>query len=161
MRGCTAGSNVAGTAVTLRTQTDAHFSGCTASASTRLSGGNYLCTLYVPGFWHACTACCWLVSCSPPKPHFSCACLPASPAELARFAGPKTRSHPGAEKSVRLAVSMLIKTVLQVRVYPAQSVVFGCTFSPASSAVHAAFRRLVSPQHMHQPNAQICIAPFP
>ncbi|PSC74405.1 ARF guanine-nucleotide exchange factor GNOM isoform B [Micractinium conductrix] len=33
--------------------------------------------------------------------------------ELARFAGPKTRSHPGAEKSVRLAVSMLIKTVLQ------------------------------------------------
>lgn len=39
------------------------------------------------------------------------ACLPA---DLAKLAGPKSRSHPGAEKSVRLAVSMLIKTVLQV-----------------------------------------------
>lgn len=33
--------------------------------------------------------------------------------DLAKLAGPKSRSHPGAEKSVRLAVSMLIKTVLQ------------------------------------------------
>src|SRR5690348_562092 len=36
-------------------------------------------------------------------------------ADLAKLAGPKARTHPGAEKSVRLAVSMLIKTVLQVR----------------------------------------------
>lgn len=34
--------------------------------------------------------------------------------DLARLAGPKARNHPGAEKSVRLAVSMLIKTLLQV-----------------------------------------------
>ena len=44
----------------------------------------------------------------PPTP-----CL-ALPADLARLAGPKSRSHLGAEKSVRLAVGMLIKTVLQV-----------------------------------------------
>ena len=36
-------------------------------------------------------------------------------ADLAHLAAqPKQRSHPGAEKSVRLAVSMLVKTVLQV-----------------------------------------------
>lgn len=35
--------------------------------------------------------------------------------DLAKLAGPRqSRSHPGAEKSVRLAVSMLAKTVLQV-----------------------------------------------
>lgn len=42
---------------------------------------------------------------------------PAHPprhADLAKLAGPKSRSHPGAEKSVRLAVGMLVKTVLQV-----------------------------------------------
>ncbi|EFN55517.1 hypothetical protein CHLNCDRAFT_133932 [Chlorella variabilis] len=33
--------------------------------------------------------------------------------DLARLAVKKSRSHPGAEKSVRLAVSMLVKTVLQ------------------------------------------------
>ncbi|PRW57821.1 ARF guanine-nucleotide exchange factor GNOM-like [Chlorella sorokiniana] len=33
--------------------------------------------------------------------------------DLSRLAGPKARSHPGADKSVRLAVSMLLKTLLQ------------------------------------------------
>jgi hypothetical protein len=36
------------------------------------------------------------------------------PAELARLAAKKAKSHPGAEKSVRLAVAMLTKTTMQV-----------------------------------------------
>lgn len=40
-------------------------------------------------------------------------CSPSC-ADLSRLAGPKARSHLGAEKSVRLAVSMLLKTLLQV-----------------------------------------------
>ena len=49
-----------------------------------------------------------------PSPPLRCS-HPQVVADLAHLAAqPKQRSHPGAEKSVRLAVSMLVKTVLQV-----------------------------------------------